>query len=66
MTAIIAERPNKPLLVIPAEANNVRLYLLLKCDNRVDALLAIGTPVNVVAKEHDGVAVANRAPHLAE
>jgi predicted RNase H-like HicB family nuclease len=49
MTAMVAERPNKPVLVIPAEANDFRLYVLPKRDNRVDALLAIGTSVDVAA-----------------
>jgi hypothetical protein len=66
VAAIIAARPQKPVLVVPAKADDLCADFTLKPEDRVYAASGVGAAVNVVAQEHNGVTPTDRMPKLAE
>ena len=57
MTLRILKRPKEPLLVVPTKADDIRTHLPSKSENRVNAAFGIGTSIDVVAEEYDGVVI---------
>jgi hypothetical protein len=66
VTLRILKRPKEPILVVPTQADDIRTHLPLKPENRVDAAFGVGTSVNVVAEEYDGVVIGDLGMKLAK
>ena len=52
--------------MVPEQADDLCLDLSLKFENRVHAGSGVGTAVDVVAQEHDGVTSRHLVPNLDE
>jgi hypothetical protein len=66
MPSEVGERAQQPVLVIPAELPDAGRDFLLEPEEGVDARLRVGTPVDIVTKEHDHVPFVDDRSELAE
>jgi hypothetical protein len=66
VTRMIAERLKQPILVVPTQADDSCADFGLKREHRVDTASGIGTSVDVVAEENDGVVIGELGSELAK
>jgi hypothetical protein len=63
---MVVSSPQHPVLVISTEAHDFGRAVALEREDRVDALLGIGPSVDVIAQEHEDVAVTDHVLQLPE